>query len=251
MAEIDPKKLLPGEDYVLMAILDQRDKSKADVFVYDFESGQTLLRSLNASKRYGIGPDEQLEIIQRLAKIGFINADWALWMDGGYVFENKYDWALDKFSMEIFEEEVLGIKPKPICIIKLSYKEMGEIYNSAIERYDAQLSFDGTRGRFIVTCEDGKRYSVLGPNDGSRQFDIITYIMKDKNIGRIITKDELREQGIGIGDNEYIESQVFRNSDSIKKVLFPFFTLKTDSIRVERTVKLTLAQLDAIKSASI
>ena len=92
-------------------------------------------------------------------------------MDGGYVFENKYDWALDKFSMEIFEEEVLGIKPKPICIIKLSYKEMGEIYNSAIERYDAQLydhplSARGGDGRVPVQDagdEPDRRASFLRP----------------------------------------------------------------------------------------
>lgn len=245
------RKLTPEEEVVFDSIIEQRNKSERDddFFIYSIRKGQKGLRLNRDAEKYGIGPIEQIKIIQKLAHDGVIDANWIV--ARGKRDETRFKFAFnnkkkmwDKFgsSLALFSDDDC----KDSIFIQLGFDQIKTINDNCRVKYKCTMRFDDAKQRFYVSCEDGKQYVVKKLKPGMQPFEVLKLALK--NPCTVLTRDEIKNmtnEAIKIGKKS-IATQVFDDSSVVRKELSVFVRLTNDSIYVDPEAELTLVEILAL-----
>ena len=251
------RDLTSEEEIILDLIIKQREQSGRDdnCFIYSVSEGQKQLTLNGRAKQYGIDPQHQRETIQKLTDDGIIDADWIIASKSSgsdIVFarhDREYMW--EKYGVSLLLSDRKSYEDA--FFIKISFSQIKEINDKCRIKYPCTLSYDDAKCNFVVTCNDtGERYIVSNSKlkSGFPPSEVLRIALQSDD--KYAIKDDLVDKyGITQIKNKSIATQVFDKNSVVRNELSPFVRLKSDSIRVYPTVKLSLFQLECIKEICV
>ena len=256
------KYLTPVEEAILNVIVAQRNenidedgKDRGDIFRYDEDKGQALLNRNGAATKYGIGRDEQLEVLRWFRKVNLIDVEWTVpHPDGWPVMAHPYShWAMDELMMYHYPYE--DEHHQELYFIRIGHNRIKKIYDYLVKKHKAQLIFDEGANRFMVKVDNGKKFTIKKIRRRSPAFKVLKIAVM--NPGEIILRDDINDGDYGdevhIGKLS-IATQVFDDGSIVRNELAPFVDgeMTSESVRIVKdgTTELTQVQIDAIERIS-
>ena len=242
------RKLAPEEEAIFDLIIHQREKNEQgdDYLIYSLSRGQKELQSNGMAVKYGIGLGEQLQIIQKLAKDGIIDADWITQQSNPK--KSQFQFAHHKGSemWDKYGSKLMLFNGKDCmdsCFIKIGFSRIKAINDICRAKHRCSLQYDATKARFYVKCDNGKKYVIKKLKCDMPPFEILRIALE--NPRQIITREDLKNSGnkkAYVGKKS-IATQVYDDNSVVRNELVPFVKLTNDSIYVEPEAELTLAEI--------
>lgn len=254
--------LKPAEEAVFDVIVKQRNdnineegKDRGDVFRYDEDKGQALLNQNGAADKYGIGQDEQLEILRSFRDRGLIKVEWTVSHPHGWpVLAHRHSkWAEEELMVYYYPYE--DDDHQELYFVNVSHRRIKLIRDHLIKRRKAKLVFDEESNRFVVEVDDGEKYIIRKLKRKMLAFEVLKIAVTMP--GEIIFRDDINEGIYGntvkIGKMS-IATQVFDDNSIVRNELSPFIEgeMTSESLCVVKDglTELTQAQIDVIERIS-
>ena len=250
--------LTPQEKAVFEAIVNQRLRGDVvgDIFRYDLKEGQQFLHDNNASVMLNIDHGQQWNIINQLAKDGFISIDlmniYEVKNSGNgpsQVIKWVYgtDWARKYIQMSMSIDDCFK-KYSSSVFIKLSLNDINRINMEAKPTFRTKLLLDEDPLKVGVLCEDGNIYTLKAFNrESGKPHDAFIYAYyAEKEVDNV----ELSEHVADVEEDEYV-AKIYERNETINTILSAHIKLYRDRMQVQIIAEQTPAQLAAIKERAI
>ena len=247
------RKLTPKEEAIFDLIIEQRKQSHRDddFLIYDVNHGQETLITNGNAEKYGIGLKQQHEIVDKLIKDNFLDAELIVepvLYDSRGVKVARHPSGLTWKKYNISRMLISDEDCKDSYFVKIGFDWIKKVNDACRARFLCKLSYDDANCCFIVECNN-KKYVVDRIAKNGRPFAILKYALE--KYPKPVTRTELNrrkdEDILHVGNKESIATMVVPPNNIIHHELKPFIEdINSKTLRIKPITKLTLDELRKI-----
>ena len=227
-------------------LIDQQHKNAhRNFFEFDFsyawkEMEEKEKRNTVESQKYAIDISEQKEILNELAESGDVELNYLMERE----FDNKveYRWRYEYEWMDDMVPPYFDVRQfYGKYFIRIDFRGIKSLRDKYEQRYTANIGIiDQT---IIISC-NGEQYPFPTLHSGTTT-DILCYVMDEKRIGKVVTKEELLDKNkiVATRKKQSLNDIFAGSKELLEEVLAPFVILTAGTITVKPSAKLTVDQL--------